>query len=273
MHVTGGVTAGFDERYFDGIKANGGLDSMDGINVHTYLGKDRSSGPGHQPEYEDALRQYCLKVTRWRDANAPGKPVWLTEFGYDAHDEIKRPPTFIGVTLSEQANYLVRAFVIAAEHLDRVFWFIAADESRVMGKTQFQNCGIVHAFGEKNPAGDPGVLPKKAYWYMALLKKEIGGLDYAATMKYDDNGVYAYWFKEPAGQGGVIVAWAADAKNKTDSGFKRPGSVIVLPYSSLSCVLVRPKTGSYTGTRTRLKRTGNSVTINLSETPAFLELY
>jgi len=277
MHVTGGVTGGFDERYFSDIKAGGGLASMDGINVHVYLGREQTTGPGHQPEYEDALRRFCLAVTRWRDANAPGKPVWLTEFGYDAHEEKKRPPTFIGTTLSEQANYLIRSFVIAAEHLDRVFWFIAADEIAGQGKTQFQNCGIVHAYGERNAAAGreeaPGVLPKKAYWYMAMLKREIGGLDYAATLKYDDNGIYACWFRDPGGRGGVIVAWAANAKNRTDSGFKKPGAVLVLPFASPACVLVKPVAGSYTGARTRLKRTGNSVTVNLSETPVFLELY
>lgn len=271
LPVTGGVTAGFDEPYFDGIRTRGGLGAMDGINVHCYLGTEGTAGPGHAPEYRNGFKAYCENVTRWRDAHAPRKPIWLTEFGYDAHDEKERPPTFIGATLQEQANYLIRAYVIGAEYLDRFFWFIAADSERELAKQQFANCGIVHAYSEKNPGGDPSVVPKTSYWYMATMKQEIGNQDYAATLKYDEDGVFAYLFKDPASSAGTVVAWCADPGQKTDSGVAKAGYVMALPGMPRTCVQVTPREGSYHGTRRSLAVRSSHITCDLSETPIFLE--
>ncbi len=272
MPVSGGVTAGFDEAYFDGLQANGGIEFLDALNFHTYVGEDGSKGPGHPPEYRHAFRAFCQKAAGWRDTHAPGLPLWLTEVGWDAHDEKVRPPTFIGATLREQADWLVRAYVIGAEYLDRVFWFIAADGKPGMATTQFDNCGIVHAYGERNPKGPPSVRPKPAYWWMALMKKEIGGLDYAATLAYNDAGAFAYLFRDPASRGGVIVAWCADAGKPVSAGKMLKRRAIPLMGSPTACTQVTPKTGSAKGTRQELRIRDGQVLVDLSETPVFLEL-
>lgn len=273
MPVGGGVTAGFDEPYFDGIKAHGGLDFMNAVAFHGYEGGEiGEKGAGRAPEYRHHFRLFCQQAAGWRDRNAPGLPLWLTEIGWDAWHETKRPPTFIGATLSEQANWLVRSFVIGAEYLDRIFWFIAADGVKGEATIQFDNCGIVRAYGTKNKKVPPSVVPKPAFWAMALMKREIGGLAYAATLAYNDDGAFAYLFRDPASRRGVIVAWCADTAKTQDSGKRKKAWNLYLMGGATTCTQVAPKAGSFLGSRTPLPVRDGSVRVNLSETPIYLEL-
>jgi hypothetical protein len=271
MPVTGGVTAGFDQPYFEAIRDGGGMSSMDGLNVHTYCGKEGSKGPGYSPEYRDGFREYCLKVSGWRDANAPGKSIWLTEFGWDAHDRKKRPKTFVGATYQEQANYLIRAFVIGAPYLDHAFWFIGADGVKGMSETQFDNCGLVHQQTEANPKKDPAVIPKPAYWYMAQLKREIGDKDFISVLAHDEKGAYAYLFRKPGTGDCVVVAWCADKDSVTDRGYRLKGRKVALAGIKGKATVVTPVDGSYKGKRSTAAVSRGTVRLDLSEKPVFIE--
>jgi hypothetical protein len=270
MQVTGGVTAGWDQAYFDLLKNQGSLQGVDGLNFHCYFGTPNSQGPGHAPEYQHALSDLCRKVLAWRDKNLPAKAIWMTELGYDAYDRRLRPTVAFGATLDEQANYLVRSFVIAAPYVDHFFWFIASDARNDMATVQFENCGIVKKYGTRNPKGIPGVVPKPAYWAMALMNAELGGLDYQATLADDAKGAYAFLFKDPLSSKAVLVAWCARLDQKTDTGFKVSYSW-VLPPRTRALSLVRFKEGVHEGERQEFKKAG-TLALPLTETPIYLEL-
>ncbi len=96
-----------------------GLEKLfDVINMHTYAQVEgwptwRRSFP------EDRGTPYLKDVKQiiaWRDANAPGKPIWITEFGWDASSK-PAPKTgdfakWVGNTELEQARYLVRSVLV-----------------------------------------------------------------------------------------------------------------------------------------------------------------
>jgi serine/threonine-protein kinase ATR len=57
-------------------------------------------------------------LCRWRDAHAPEKEVWITEFGYDSSTKTADPkgklPQWVGVTDEQQAQWLVRSLLVFA---------------------------------------------------------------------------------------------------------------------------------------------------------------
>lgn len=95
------------------------LELVDVLTVHTYAQMEgwptwRRSFPEDPklPRYLQDVDALC----RWRDAHAPGKPVWITEFGYDATTKPQeRSGTFarwVGVTDRQQAQWLVRSLLV-----------------------------------------------------------------------------------------------------------------------------------------------------------------
>ena len=127
--------------YHKNIAILKGLESLyDVVNVHSYAEAElyptwRRSFP-EDPKFEFLPK--IREVISWRNKNAPGKQVWLTEFGWDATTKPQATEgTFkqwVGVTDLQQAQYLVRAFlVLGSLDLDRayIFWFNDEDIASV----------------------------------------------------------------------------------------------------------------------------------------------
>jgi putative NIF3 family GTP cyclohydrolase 1 type 2 len=71
-------------------------------------------------------------LCRWRDAHAPGKEVWITEFGYDSSTKKADPhgemPQWVGVTDEQQAQWLVRSILVfAAMPVERAYVYFFND--------------------------------------------------------------------------------------------------------------------------------------------------
>ncbi|CAC5410410.1 unnamed protein product [Mytilus coruscus] len=56
------------------------------INFHTYSFRTNSNGVriGTYPEHLDSSFNSIRNIVRWRDSNMPSKPIWVTEWGWDA---------------------------------------------------------------------------------------------------------------------------------------------------------------------------------------------
>jgi len=111
---------------------------FDVLNLHTYA--ELAGWPTWRRSFPEdpKLARYLPEVEalcRWRDANAPGKPVWITEFGYDA---TTRPPdksgTFAqwqGVTDEQQAQWLVRSLLVfSTMPVERAYIFFFNDDDQ-----------------------------------------------------------------------------------------------------------------------------------------------
>jgi hypothetical protein len=103
----------------------GGGRFLDGVSFHPYC----------QPfPPERRLLADIAKVIRL----VPDKPLWITEFGYPTHAGAA------GVDEETQANYLVRAFLLARTFpaLKRVSWYDFQNDGEDPDEAEF-NFGLV----------------------------------------------------------------------------------------------------------------------------------
>ncbi|MGH7971296.1 MAG: cellulase family glycosylhydrolase [Limisphaerales bacterium] len=94
-------------------------DLFDVLSVHTYA--QLQNWPTWRRSFpEDPRLPHYLQdveaVCHWRDAHAPGKPVWVTEFGYDSTTKPAETKgdfsRWVGVTDTQQAQWLVRSLLV-----------------------------------------------------------------------------------------------------------------------------------------------------------------
>jgi len=142
---------------------------FDVLNLHTYAQLEgwptwRRSFPEDPklPRYLQDVAALC----RWRDAHAPGKPVWITEFGYDATTQPQaKTGTFskwAGVTDEQQAQWLVRSLLVfSALPVERAYIYFFNDDDKA---SVHASAGITRHFQ-----------PKPSYYALAHLQSALGG--------------------------------------------------------------------------------------------------
>ena len=115
--------------------------SMDAVSFHPYCSP--------QPPEKKLLTDFSkLK------ALAPGKPLWITEFGYPTH------AGEAGVDEETQANYLVRAFLLAraSPAIERVSWYDFQNDGEDPAEPEM-NFGLVR----KNLSHNPRTAPSRRW--------------------------------------------------------------------------------------------------------------
>jgi serine/threonine-protein kinase ATR len=165
-----------------------GLESLyDIVNMHTYAMAEEY--PTWRRSYPEDPNIPYLKDVRammdWRDAHAKGKALWVTEFGWDASTK-PAPKTgdfskWVGSTETQQAQYLVRSFLVFAEMgVDRayLFWFNDQDEPQLHGSS-----GITRNYQ-----------PKPAFYAVAHLYRTLGEYRFSRVVTKRTGDLYVYEF-------------------------------------------------------------------------------
>jgi hypothetical protein len=159
------------------------LPLYDAINVHTYAvipRKDPTECPwtrGYPESPEVDYLQGVDATIAWRDRNAPGKRVWVTEFGYDActpeamtrRKDWSAKLDWQGVPDLQQAQYLVRSAMLFAERdVDRayIYFFDDDDSPSVHGCS-----GLTRGFK-----------PKPAFWAVKQLSDTLGAYRFSRVV-------------------------------------------------------------------------------------------
>ncbi len=186
--ATCAATLGKSHDYAKSVDCFKGLDDLwDVLNIHIYA--EVQPWPTWKRSYpEDPAAKWIEtleKVIAWRDANAKGKELWVTEFGFDASTK-PAPATgtfakWQGSTEEQQAMWLVRSFLLLARHgVDRahVFFFDDKDEPQVHGSS-----GITRNFQ-----------PKPAFHSLAWLFRSLGDYRFTRVEREDAGECYAYEF-------------------------------------------------------------------------------
>jgi len=199
--------------YHKSLSTLKGLERLyDVINLHTYAQVE--GYPTWRRSYpEDPAIAYLKdvrSVIAWRDANAPGKAIWITEFGWDASTK-PAPATgtfqkWVGSTETQQARYLVRSFLVfSALDVDRayIFWFNDEDSPSVHGSS-----GLTRAYR-----------PKPAFHAVAHLQQTLGDYRFGRVVRQKPGDVYVYEYRHATDpKRRIWAAWSpTGAERRTET--------------------------------------------------------
>ena len=208
--VTCNVIVGKSGGYDKSVDCVKGLESLyDVLNIHTYsLAKMWPSWKRSYPE--DTTVNFVKPVTdliAWRDLNAKGKEIWITEFGWDAST---KPNATSGddakwegnVSDEKQAQYLVRSYLVfSALAVDRAYLYFFNDEDR----PSFHAASGVTRFFK----------PKPSFHAIAHLFRTLGEyrLNRVVTSNPGELFVYEYVHGADARKK-VLVAWSPTGSDR-----------------------------------------------------------
>jgi hypothetical protein len=199
-NIVVGKSGGY-EKSVDCVK---GLESLyDILNIHTYSLAE--GWPTWKRSYpEDTAVRYVKPITdliAWRDQNAKGKEIWVTEFGWDAST---KPNLTTGdsakwngnVSDEKQAQYIVRSYLIfSALAVDRAYMYFFDDKDE---PSFHAASGVTRNFQ-----------PKPSFHAMAHLYRSLGEyrLRKVVTSKPGELFVYEYGHGTDSKKR-VLVAWS-----------------------------------------------------------------
>ena len=190
------------DQYSKAASVFQGLEDLyDVLNIHTYSMFE--GYPTWRRVWPEHVGIRYLKVVTdmlaYRDAHAPGKQVWVTEFGYDAGT--KKPglgdfARWVSSTETEQAQWIVRSYLIFSSlGLNRayLYYFNDSDEPRLHGSS-----GITRNFE-----------PKPAYYAMAHLYKTLGDYRFSRVVREEKDDLYLFEYVNPEKPGQPVwVIWS-----------------------------------------------------------------
>jgi hypothetical protein len=220
--VLGCSTAGVDLDFIGRVMRAGGARFMDCVSFHPYC----------QPlPPERRLLTDIPKVIKL----APDKPLWITEFGYPTHTGAA------GVDEETQANYLVRAFLLARTFpaVKRFSWYDFQNDGEDPDEGEF-NFGLVRA----------NKTPKPAYGAYKTMVSLVGELPPAELRVEGDT--YVLRFGE--GKAPLFAVWRRGGAESME-----------IPCSKGVCRIIERDGGSRT---VEVKESG--LEIEVSEKPRYI---
>jgi len=221
--VTCAADAVNPDKYSKGVSDFAGLEDLyDVLNIHTYSMIE--GWPTWRRVWPEHAGIAYLKVVNdmiaYRDAYAPGKEIWVTEFGYDAGTGKKGTGDFAGwvsSTETEQAQWIVRSYLMfSSMGIDRAYLYFFDDQDAAM---LHGASGITRNF-----------VPKPAYYAMAHLYKTLGDYRFSRIVKQDKDDLYIFEYVNPAKPKEPIwVIWSpTGTQRETSLGFYVPTDATVL---------------------------------------------
>jgi len=227
------------------------------LNIHSYAQLEgwptwRRSFPEDPklPHYLSDVEKLC----QWRDANAPGKPVWLTEFGYDSSTKPAAKTgdfsQWIGVNDAQQAQWLVRSLLVfSAMPVERAYIFFFNDEDQ---PSVHASAGITRHFQ-----------PKPAFYALTHLQRMLGdyrfqnvvtnGPGRLRVQEYRNDAKKIIWVVwSPTGDGSVITTTIENV----------PGRLVDAQHMPLTAKLSAEPNATQAGVR--------QVTVQVDESPTYL---
>ena len=184
-------------------------DLYDVITLHTYA--QAEGWPTWRRSYpEDDSIDYLTRITdtiNWRDKNAAGKGIWITEFGWDsctssAMAQRKKPfDKWMGVTDLEQARYLVRSLLVfSGIDVERAYIYFFNDDDKA---SVHAGAGLTRNFK-----------PKMSYYAVSHLYHTLGEYRFEKVIRQDkDCYIYQYSNNNKPTEK-ILAAWSPTGSDK-----------------------------------------------------------
>jgi len=245
--------------YHKNIAILHGLESLyDVVNVHSYA--EAEGYPTWRRSFpEDPKLEFLPKiheVITWRNQNAPGKQIWLTEFGWDSTTKPQQTEgdfkQWVGVTDLQQAQYLVRAFlVLATLDLDRayIYWFNDEDVASVRGSS-----GLTRKYQ-----------PKPSYYAVAHLFATLGEYRFEQIVAEKPGELFVLQFRHGTSPDRAI--WAVWSPT---GGGRKAVTRIPAPAGTVERIERMSITAGASEPVRWTKRGGNEIELDVGESPIYI---
>ncbi len=188
---------------------------IDGLNVHHYSYASNADGKraGVHPEHPQSTMRAVLNDIRFRDANLPGKKIFVTEWGWDSDGAGESCTHSECVTEKEQALYAVRgAMMFIRLGVDRLNWF------------NYMN-GNGGLYSRSGLVGSPKTNFEEKMSFRALqaLLSKLGDRYFLGVIQ-ESNEAWIYQFGDSTGKATHLIAWKPiDGENTDISQVKLSG--------------------------------------------------
>lgn len=259
--LTSNLTTGESTKYaknIDLLKDMGEL--YDVLKVHTYAQVE--GWPTWERSYpEDPDIDFLEKVQAvidWRNEHATGKEVWITEFGWDATTAPQQKEgTFkdwVGSTETEQARYLVRAFLcFSAMDVQRAYIYFFNDN----------NAASVHASSGLTRKYEP----KPAFYAVAHLCATLGDYRFTRVREEKPGELYVYEYQSATDPKQFIwAAWSPTGEDREASVELNTGSGKVEKIERMPLKAEAVETVKWKSPR------NGAIELTVTESPAYIHL-
>ncbi len=262
------------EKYLDGMRTwaaahRAGDFPADVVNVHYYSFGPDSAGttnprPAVSPE-DDHVKDAMARLRAYRDANLPGKELWLTEFGYDTDPQSVLHAPALGSNSAEivQGQWLIRYYLaVLAAGFDRAFLFVSRDscaEGDASCSTQFDTSGVAALSGAMAPW-----TPKPAYYFIATLRYRLASYAWQGEVQSSNPSVTVYAFKDTTSTRAAYVVWSPTSNASVVHAFALPIG------AATQATAVSLVDQSAVGTESVLAPAGGAVAVDVTETPTIV---
>ena len=177
------------------------VEVIDGLNTHLYSWTSTAKGrTGVHPESKVSIMHEILGQLRFRDANMPGLPLYVSEWGWDSAggDESCEMPEC--VSEHSQAVYAIRSTLLFARlGVARLSWFFYANLAPEKSNTVFSRSGLTGSSAT-------GFKPKQSLRAFEELVKALGNHTFHGVVR-EDHEAYAYLLANGDGVVSHLVAW------------------------------------------------------------------
>ncbi|MDF3127749.1 hypothetical protein P0Y35_00935 [Kiritimatiellaeota bacterium B1221] len=212
--VTATAQAGEADKYVKSLEETFSSPEIkalyDVINLHVYatLPPQKGRQPWARSFPEDPQIDYLKVVDAavgFRNREAPGKEVWITEFGYDActpeamekRESWAKKLNWEGQTDVQQAQYLVRSFLCFSEmDVERAYLYYFNDQDQA---SVHAASGLTRNFE-----------PKPSFWAVKQLYEILGDYRFHRVVSKEPGGCYVFSYQKDLPQPEwVWVLWSA----------------------------------------------------------------
>jgi hypothetical protein len=202
--ATCNIEVGKSDRYWKGTDCLTDLNDLyDVLRIHRYAIAEQ--WPVWRRTYPENPQvpylSHIQELLDWRDKQAPGKEVWVSEFGWDASTQEPDPKgewaKWKDSTDDEQARWLVRSFLLfSGMGVEKafVYFFNDNDEAKLHAAS-----GLTRNYQ-----------PKPAYHAVAWMLKSLSDYRFSRVVKASLEEGYVYEFTpEKSGEPVIWAAWHA----------------------------------------------------------------
>lgn len=173
---------------------------VDAVNTHIYSFLRTESGEriSVQPEHPDSAFNGIRNTLRWRDANIPDLPIWVTEWGWDSDGVGEDCTNTECVSEDLQAVYGIRGLMILARlGIEKAAWYFFANT---------ENCNTLFCRSGLTGSVNTNFMKKKVFNAFDALLSIIDGDHFNAVIQ-EDSAAFIYRLGDISGQDRHLILW------------------------------------------------------------------